>query len=140
MASSCRAFNETKWIDDCDMKKERHPDCPLIEVPKHGRLIDADALKIEDWWLVDIKDLIRKRGMRQAEVARAIGIRPQYLHAIIVGERPLSIRYVVPLCKCLGITPNVLFGYERMFVPTDSDHASVKDWLASDPTIIESEE
>jgi len=21
----------------------RHPDCPLIEVPKHGRLIDADC-------------------------------------------------------------------------------------------------
>ena len=23
---------------------ERHPDCPLIELPPHGRLIDADAL------------------------------------------------------------------------------------------------
>lgn len=22
----------------------RHPDCPLIEVPEHGRLIDADRL------------------------------------------------------------------------------------------------
>lgn len=26
-------------------KKNRHPDCPLIEIPKHGRLIDADALE-----------------------------------------------------------------------------------------------
>ena len=25
--------------------EERHPDCPLSEVPQHGRLIDADALK-----------------------------------------------------------------------------------------------
>ena len=25
--------------------KGRQPSCPLIEVPKHGRLIDADALK-----------------------------------------------------------------------------------------------
>ena len=24
--------------------KGRHPDCPLVEIPKHGRLIDADAL------------------------------------------------------------------------------------------------
>ena len=24
---------------------ERHPDCPLIHVPPHGRLIDADALR-----------------------------------------------------------------------------------------------
>ena len=23
----------------------RHPDCPLIEVPPHGRLIDADAIQ-----------------------------------------------------------------------------------------------
>ena len=26
-------------------KCERHPDCPLIELPPHGRLIDADKLK-----------------------------------------------------------------------------------------------
>ena len=44
MASSCRAFNKTRWIDDCEMKKERHPDCPLVPVPPHGRLIDADAI------------------------------------------------------------------------------------------------
>ena len=25
---------------------ERHPNCPLIPVPSHGRLIDADALKV----------------------------------------------------------------------------------------------
>ena len=25
-------------------EEEMHPDCPLIEVPKHGRLIDADEL------------------------------------------------------------------------------------------------
>lgn len=32
--------------------EERRPDyCPLIEVPKHGRLIDADALKVDDGWL-----------------------------------------------------------------------------------------
>ena len=26
------------------MERGRHPDCPLVEVPEHGRLIDADAL------------------------------------------------------------------------------------------------
>ena len=26
-------------------EKNRHPDCPLIEVPPHGRLIDADDLR-----------------------------------------------------------------------------------------------
>jgi len=27
---------------------DRHADCPLVPVPPHGRLIDADALR-EDW-------------------------------------------------------------------------------------------
>ena len=27
-----------------DKKSKRHPNCPLIPVPDHGRLIDADAL------------------------------------------------------------------------------------------------
>ena len=27
---------------------KRHDDCPLIEVPPHGRLIDADAINHED--------------------------------------------------------------------------------------------
>ena len=41
---------------------KRRDDCPLVEVPPHGRLIDADALaaKCDDphWcvWLSDIED------------------------------------------------------------------------------------
>lgn len=43
-------------------KDSRHEDCPLIPVPPHGRLIDADILaaKCDDpyWcvWLSDIDD------------------------------------------------------------------------------------
>ena len=39
----CEAFSPTKLLeDDCE---ERRPDwCPLIELPFHGRLIDADRL------------------------------------------------------------------------------------------------
>lgn len=65
MASSCEVFDETKWIDDCDMKKERHPDCPLIEVPPHGRLIDADALAKDGWCLNRINF---KTGLTEAVV------------------------------------------------------------------------
>lgn len=28
------------------IKDGRHDDCPLVEVPPHGRLIDADALRL----------------------------------------------------------------------------------------------
>ena len=31
------------YVDFCDT---RMPDCPLIELPPHGRLIDADALML----------------------------------------------------------------------------------------------
>lgn len=39
----CEAFSPTKLLeDDCE---ERRPKwCPLIELPPHGRLIDADRL------------------------------------------------------------------------------------------------
>lgn len=44
------------------IKDGRHDDCPLVPVPPHGRLIDADALEAQCddpyWcvWLTDIKD------------------------------------------------------------------------------------
>ena len=34
-----------KQLDEKQWKSERHHDCPLIEVPPHGRLIDADAIQ-----------------------------------------------------------------------------------------------
>lgn len=43
-AGCCRALS--KYIDENKFVNERHPDCPLIEVPTpHGRLIDADAIQ-----------------------------------------------------------------------------------------------
>ena len=43
MAANCKhkAVGEYRWE-----KNERHPDCPLVPVPDHGRLVDADALDI----------------------------------------------------------------------------------------------
>ena len=37
----------------------RKSDCPLVEIPKHGRLIDADAIIsfIDTWHLRDPKEL-----------------------------------------------------------------------------------
>ena len=32
-------------IDDYVSAGKRHPRCPLVEIPPHGRLIDADALE-----------------------------------------------------------------------------------------------
>ena len=35
-------------IDDYVSAGKRHPRCPLVPVPPHGRLIDADALLADD--------------------------------------------------------------------------------------------
>ena len=42
----CTVHHEfDKWLDISDAPAEsRADDCPLIELPPHGRLIDADAL------------------------------------------------------------------------------------------------
>lgn len=58
MLSTCEECNLEsfcdKWIDARKMCGEwelgvkatiRHPDCPLVPVPPHGRLIDADEIK-----------------------------------------------------------------------------------------------
>ena len=47
----CILTGEQWWSDshvylDFSPNKERMWNCPLIELPPHGRLIDADALKI----------------------------------------------------------------------------------------------
>ena len=36
--------SECNLHESVNIWKERHPDCPLIELPPHGRLIDADNL------------------------------------------------------------------------------------------------
>ena len=46
----CDLLNE-----DADMRFKRHDDCPLIPVPAHGRLVDADDVIAEArsgnyWW------------------------------------------------------------------------------------------
>ena len=48
-AGYCRELS--KYIDEDKFVKERHPDCPLIEVPPHGKLIDANEIEYENWYL-----------------------------------------------------------------------------------------
>lgn len=40
---NCR-LNVHKVVDKCIIEDRRDEDCPLVPVPPHGRLIDADAL------------------------------------------------------------------------------------------------
>lgn len=63
MPTSCRAClysrTDIRNVDWCVLTEKDLPcDCPLIPVPPHGRLIDADAL---------YKDLLEDVGYGEAE-------------------------------------------------------------------------
>ena len=45
---NCR-LNADKVVDKCIIEDHRDEDCPLVPVPPHGRLIDADAALRDGW-------------------------------------------------------------------------------------------
>ena len=45
-------FCEKIFVADINIRKQRHPSCPLIELPPHGRLADLDKM-INDFWDCD---------------------------------------------------------------------------------------
>lgn len=61
-----------KWTPTNE-ETERHPDCPLVELPSHGRLIDADELLNwknitcvdTGWWETDY-DCVKKKIILKA--------------------------------------------------------------------------
>lgn len=46
LSDSCRITNHVTGEMNDKMFDRRFDDCPLIELPPHGRLIDADALAV----------------------------------------------------------------------------------------------
>jgi hypothetical protein len=55
-----RCFFTGKYTSASASDRKRNTDCPLVEVPPHGRLIDADAFLKENWYFAD-KDFIDSR-------------------------------------------------------------------------------
>ena len=55
----CKVTDRRFKMTEC-WRAIRVPDCPLIEIPPHGRLIDADALQKDGWVLQ--KQVMRMGG------------------------------------------------------------------------------
>ena len=59
---------------DNNVLKRRHPNCPLIELPPHGRLVDLDKM-VDEYWdgssmrigKTDIKDIEEYDTVIEAE-------------------------------------------------------------------------
>ena len=47
----CGRIEKDERVVEYARKNERNPDCPLVPVPPHGRLIDADALEYGEAYL-----------------------------------------------------------------------------------------
>lgn len=71
--ASCRL-----WKNIMHPEFNRHRNCPLVSVPPHGRLIDADALKNKRHWTddfyeteyVEVEDIDAAPTIIPAEEAR----------------------------------------------------------------------
>ena len=77
----CILTGEQWWSDshvylDFSPNKERMWNCPLIELPPHGRLIDADALMLR----VDCHGT-NKFGMLDEDIREFIGCAPTIIPA-----------------------------------------------------------
>ena len=56
--TDCRYDGCALWIHYEERCKKRHPNCPLVEVLPHGRLIDADTAYNQFLNLMDIQGAI----------------------------------------------------------------------------------
>lgn len=79
----CMAKNRNQWRTAYNRppKGERQNDCPLVPVPPHGRLIDADALENEAQ--MRLLECIKYDNQFQKpyEVMRAIALAPTIIPA-----------------------------------------------------------
>lgn len=120
---------------------ERHENCPLVEVPKHGRLIDADVLTEQmerNLWAIEDKaekelgfDETLRRGM-------------QYGHAVYLDAvndaAVISAPQIVHCCECEYNNHCLTqeFVEEASMIPFDKNTWFCADAKAA-PTVIESE-
>ncbi|WP_077597592.1 helix-turn-helix transcriptional regulator [Olsenella urininfantis] len=59
-----------------------------------------------------LRRLRKRTGKTQESVAAEIGVSKATYSAWETGRNDLRGCYVVPLCRCLGCSPNDIFGYE----------------------------
>ena len=73
----CGGNNEWHETNEFDFLNERHPDCPIVEIPApHGRLIDAEELQkklVNGGYLPELivfkSDITRAPTIIEAEVS-----------------------------------------------------------------------
>lgn len=60
-----------------------------------------------------INALIQEKGYKQYIIAEKAGFKDKEFSALLNGRKTFKAEYVNPICYALGVTPNVLFGFEK---------------------------
>jgi hypothetical protein len=77
-------LNNHKVVDNCIIEDRRDEDCPLVYVPEHGRLIDADALDKQIYNDIPLK--VFGNIARMAEMRNIVFNAPTIIPASEEGE------------------------------------------------------
>lgn len=57
----------------------------------------------------NIKKIIQQKGIKQKAIANTIGMSEQRFSDLLNGRKSFDVKFVVPIAKALGVTPNDLF-------------------------------
>ena len=83
-----------------------------------------------------VKSARRRTGIRQADLAKKLGISYQYMSMIETGKRKLSLGMLVSLANELGVTTEYLLnGYKSMGIEAgDQDEEFLSLWQSLNPS------
>lgn len=58
--------------------------------------------------------VIFEKGLKKRTVAEQIGLTPQQFSDLLNGRRRLKSTDVLPICEALDISPDELYGYDKL--------------------------
>ncbi len=59
----------------------------------------------------NIKDIIRREGLKQKSVAKKSNISEKKFSDMLNGKAVIKAEYIPPIAKALDVTPDELFGF-----------------------------
>lgn len=64
-------------------------------------------------FIENLKELIKKSGLKNKAVAEAIGLSDKQFSDLLNGRRVIREKDIPLICRALGTDPNELFGWKK---------------------------
>ncbi|MFV0518405.1 MAG: helix-turn-helix transcriptional regulator [Aminipila sp.] len=65
-----------------------------------------------------IKLIIQAEGYKQYAVAKKVGMSEKMFNALLNGRKTFDVKYLLPICKAIGKSPNQVLDYDKLFEQT----------------------